>query len=314
MVEALNTNKADRLKAVKRNIAYTAIMTTAFGLSSSAEDIRPNLPEDFVMVAVGDSILSGTTKESSREFFDCQSDQISSIDIAARNMGVKAITAACYGSSIPDLAIGRFNQPSQYNSLDENTDVVLLSVGANSSNLSELADVCFSGSCEYDDAKIKHALDTVSSSELKDDMKEVHQKIAEKSPNADIVQYKYYDIVEYDSLCGQILNAATGKNISGLIDSYITTLNSTIDIAVDESREDGIRIHTLEPTRNMAPCESGFSTLYIDFSNSPRSFGHPTPKGHELIAANLQRKITSLSYNWARERDQDILAAQPGGN
>ena len=314
MTEALDTNKAERLHTVKRRIAWVALTGVALGVTASAEDIKPNFGDDFVMVAVGDSILSGTTEQSSREFFDCQSDQISSIDIAARNMGVKAITAACYGSSIPDMAIGRFNQPSQYDSLDENADVVLMSAGANAVNLSELVDICLDGSCDYDDPEITHALNTVNSDELKEDMKQAHQKITEQAPNAHIIQYQYYEIIEEDSFCGLALNVWAGKNISGLVDSYITTLNETIESAVNESKEDGIPIDILPPTRNMAPCDSGFTTLYLDFLNSPRSFGHPTPRGHELIADNLQRRLASLSIDWGRAKTHNELAeAQTGG-
>ena len=190
-----------------------------------------------------------------------------------------------------EIIEGRFNERPQIESLDDETDYVLLTTGANAANLSELLGSCLESDCSVSSHHISVLLNYVSSEAFIDRLTSVYQEIAQHAPNAAIIVTAYPTIIDTGAICGEL----AGNGIDGSIEAAIDVLNRSIESAVQSARSEGLSVFLSPATTDIDLCRTLGQSFFHDPEN-PRAMGHPTDLGHRAIAKSVLSTMAAADY------------------
>ena len=221
-----------RSLAWRRLTAGTVASFALLSLTESGDGIVPNLPTGTKIVAMGDSYTSGHNNGDVQDKFnDCFRDNVSyAYKIADQLDLLDSFTnVACSGATPEEIIEGRFDERPQIEALDDETDYVLLTTGANAANLSELLGSCLESDCSVGSHHITVLLNYVSSEAFIDRLRNTYQKIAQHAPNAAIIVTAHPSIIDTDTICGEL----AGNGIDGSIEAVIDVLNRSVESAVN---------------------------------------------------------------------------------
>ncbi|SDN23041.1 GDSL-like Lipase/Acylhydrolase family protein [Allokutzneria albata] len=165
---------------------------TACGLGAAAS-ASPSAGAPLNVVAMGDSTASGTGAgyyhrgthgtcwRSSNSY-----SEVAVAKLRAEGRKVEYTSVACSGASIDDVRTTFKGQPSQLDVLKPNTNVVLLTLGANDINYVEFGGLCMQGDCSKAAGPVLEKLPAMAKNLAK-----LIGEIKAKSPKAKVVVVGY---------------------------------------------------------------------------------------------------------------------------
>ena len=283
-----------RSLAWRRLTAGTVASFTLLSLTESSDGIVPNLPTGTKIVAMGDSYTSGHNNgDVQGKFNECFRDNVSyAYKIADQLDLLDSFTnVACSGATPEEIIEGRFDERPQIEALDDETDYVLLTTGANAANLSELLGSCLESDCSVGSHHITVLLNYVSSEAFIDRLRNTYQKIAQHAPNAAIIVTAYPTIIDTGAICGEL----AGNGVDGSAEAAIDTLNRSIETAVQSARNEGLMVFLSPPATDIDLCRTLGQSFFHDPEN-PRAMGHPTDIGHRAIAKSVLGTMAAANY------------------
>lgn len=264
-------------------------------LTSSSDDLQPSLPPETKIVAMGDSYTSGHGNGDVRDRYnDCLRDPVSYAYKIADQLDLLDgfSNEACSGATPEEIINGRFGEKPQIEALSSQTDFVLLTTGANATNLTELLNSCADAECSLNNQHVTKLLDYVSSQSFIERLKHVYRSIAKNAPNAAIIVVEYPQIVNTEAICGDII----GQGGMGFaLEEAIRALNSSISTAVNEMKIEGVKVFLSPATPDIDLCGT-FGTSFFTDPTNPRALGHPTGTGHEAIAKSVEETMAAAQY------------------
>ncbi|WP_086821322.1 SGNH/GDSL hydrolase family protein [Allokutzneria sp. NRRL B-24872] len=173
------------------SVAALAAAMTAGGLSTAAAAAPAAGPLN--VVALGDSTASGTGAgvyhRGTHGTCWRSSNSYSEVAVAKlREAGrkVEYTSVACSGAGIDDMRTTFKNEPSQLNVLKPDTNVVLLTVGANDIGYVEFGGLCMQGDCSNAAGPVLEKLPAMGKNLVK-----LIGEIKAKSPKAKVVVVGY---------------------------------------------------------------------------------------------------------------------------
>ena len=237
---------------------------------------------------MGDSFTAGNNYGKVRDengndiYEDCFADAPSYADMVAKRLGITDFTkVACSGATLEEILTGRYGNPPQIDALNEETDFVLLTTGANAVNLSELLEQCLSGDCSIDSEPMSTALERVSSEEYRQTIATTFREIIKRAPNAEVLVLPYPLIINPNiSLCGTLVS----PDIDAFIYEYIIGVNRSLEAVVESMKYEKISI--VPPQRNSDLCSNLGLTFHTNPDN-PRAVGHPTKFEYWLLSKDV---------------------------
>lgn len=283
-----------RLGRVVRRLAVAGICATTLSSSQPSAIAKINLPPDASLVAMGDSFTSGNNDGKVRDehgndiYEDCFTDAPSYADMVAEQLGIADfVKVACSGTTPKEILTGRYGNPPQIDALSEETDFVLLTIGANAINLSDLLNECLSSNCSADSEPMSTTLEYVSSEEYRQDIKNVFTEIIQRAPSAEILVVHYPDIMSnHESWCGTLVS----PGVDAFVYEFIDRINKSLEHVVNDIDEARLSIVPLQHKSDL--CSNLGLTFHTD-PNNPRALGHPTKLEFWLLSRDVVRALST---------------------
>lgn len=277
----------------RRLVAAAMSGLVLFSLSKSAEDPSPRLAPDTVVASLGDSFTSGHNNgDVEGKYEDCFRHEVSYAHQIAKTLDIDRFTnAACSGATPEEVIEGRFGGPSQLDSIDEQTDYILLTTGANATNLSELLQTCIDSDCATDSPHVLNMLDYLNSEEFSERLKKVYRAIGDRAPNAGVIVVQYPRIIDTSAFCGTLVS----QDIDSFAMNFIDSLNESIAGSVKAVKNEGYNVFLSPAAKGLDLCSTLGKSFHHDPA-SPRSIGHPTELGHATIARSVMVTLASAQY------------------
>lgn len=280
-----------RVGHILRRLATGALaLVAALAVTETTTDTPRRLPSDTRIVAMGDSFTSGHNNgDVSNRYENCFRDPVSYADQAARLLGVENyVNVACSGATPEEIITGRFDEPSQLQALDEQTEYIFITLGGNAVNLSELFVYCQRHACTTNSDPIATIYKRITSEEYQSTIQSTLTAITERAPNADILVVPYPTIIDRSAWCGTLVDS----EIDAFVEQYIVGINTSLNAVVGRM---GSSVHLVNIEQETDLCRNLGSTFFTNQDN-PRSLGHPTKTTHQILAAAVLDVLTPIAY------------------
>lgn len=264
---------------VKGTLACIAL--SSLTLSSNNSESFP-YPTDTPVVAMGDSFaagtgagdyLAGTDTEENR----CRRSEHAPVAQMAKEFGLtNVVNIACRGASPSDIFVGQYNESSQLQSLSPDAEIIILSLGGNSTNLNDLLRDC-KQSCEADSEVVHNTTEKLQSDEFRRELQNVYQAILDKAPKSTLYITLYPKPIVKQSICPTLID----ENTDRFIDDFVDHLNGAIIGAIDQL--DSSQIVIVPATEGIDVC----SSLFTGVTLSGEDPGHPTQSSTQKIGNEI---------------------------
>jgi lysophospholipase L1-like esterase len=223
-------------------------------------------------------------------------------ELQATGVRVAATNVTCSGATIQDLRQPFRGQPAQLDSLNRNTDVVSLTVGANDIGLAGFGGLCIQSECS--DAAADATLAKLDPMGAK--LRELLKEIKTRSPHAKVVVTGYgRQITTGDNAAGVTLDPicgpgvitgterTTAERITVGLDSRLRSATAGIGTYVSEFAEPGVLRpefagHSLCEAK--APYYRGFDAL-APGQEGQEAILHLNKGGHAALAAVIKKQL-----------------------
>ncbi|MCP3799364.1 SGNH/GDSL hydrolase family protein [Allokutzneria sp. A3M-2-11 16] len=278
---------------MKKSTFTAAVLAAAFtacGLGAAAS-ATPAAPLN--VVALGDSTASGTGAglyhRGTHHTCWRSSNSYSEVAVAklrAAGRTVEFRNATCSGAGINEMRTTFKSQPAQLDALKPNTNVVLLTVGANDIKYVEFGGLCMQGDCSKAGKSVTDQLPAMSKNLLG-----LFGEIKAKSPKAKVVLVGY----------GRQLTA--GANGAAAADPICAP---TV-FSAEERAEGNKVVSALDMTLRVTAKAAGatFVSPYVDSVNLGKEFaghsqcesGAPYYRGFDALAPNEEGQEAVLHLN-----------------
>ncbi len=293
----------------RRWISAVLATTSLFALQNSAPDPRPDLPPETKIVAMGDSYTSGHADGQVDGIYeDCFRHEVSYANQIASQLDIVDFSnVACSGASPEEVINGRFGQASQLESLDEATDYVLMTTGANVTNLSDLLEICMTSDCNTDNRDIAAVFESLRSDDFRNRLTSTYQAVLEAAPSASLIVVGYPSVIDTGAFCGTLVR----EDVDDFVMKFVAGLNGAIAGAVESVAKEGSAIYYSEPPSDIDICRSLGRAFHHDLDN-PRAIGHPTAMGHQAMADSVLRTMAGVRQTElaALDRRSEMMAAE----
>jgi hypothetical protein len=153
--------------------------------------------------------------------------------------------AACTGATVWLMENGQNGEPSQLSALNDDTNVVTLTVGGNDVNFISYVEAC-TWACGPNTIPYNNIMTDISASSFYDSLKELYGRILTARPNADVY------VADYPLLAPEGAGSCAGFDLSGVY-NVETALNNKIAAAVAEVRAGNGKLHFVEVNYSGSP-------------------------------------------------------------
>lgn len=193
---------------------------------------------------------------------------------------------ACSGASSYDVKVGKHGEPGQLDSLNDDTDIVTITVGGNDINFGDFAMECGNpfGECTWGSQPFLNAIAMLNGGTVKSNLDGLFSDIHTNAPNAEVYIGGYpYITTTYGCYWLNDDEAETARDL-------VAALNLVImDAVLDEPSG---QFHYVGPMASGSPftghelCtqDSYFNDVYLSTSNYVYTF-HPNKDGQEAYAS-----------------------------
>ncbi len=269
--------RSTRLRELGRRALAGMFAYLAFGASSLTAAPVPHeeiLPR-YEVAVIGDSIAAGYGVGIPKG--DCQRGDASYATLLGDMIGAKRIVnVACTGARIQDVIA------SQIDVINEHTDIVFLTVGANQDGFSigHSVAVCQEFGCGEGTDYYETTKSMLKNPRFVADYKALLTDIRDRAPNALIVDTVYPNLLEnviVQPIARQIIGAGSVQFSTMATD----IINSHIEEAISQQHDPRIVYAT--------PGDIGGNFV----THGPAAL-HPNLAGNEQIASDVRRQITPL--------------------
>lgn len=273
-------------------VALTCLALTACGTEpeeppeTGAQTTASDLPHDYV--ALGDSYAALGSRDavlSGPEFCRRADDNYPSQVLA--DARVTGQDASCQGAVTDDLLrprnTGSEEIPAQLDSLTENTDLVTLSIGGNDIEFGGLAG-CFGQAMNAgrpsDCATTWDGPTRAQLAELPDALDQVHQAIADRSPDARVIVTGYLPLIAPGDDCAEI------AAISDADRAWVTALTDELNqVVADAAERHGADMVLPPEAAEHTGCAAPEQRWVAFHGNETGAYPmHPTPAGQAAMA------------------------------
>ncbi|MCP3799148.1 SGNH/GDSL hydrolase family protein [Allokutzneria sp. A3M-2-11 16] len=251
-------------------IVLATFLVCGFAVIASAAPAEP-----VNVVVLGDSTASGTGAGEYRDRTAgvCWRSGHSYSEVAAAKLRtggrkVQVRSVACSGAAINDVRTAFKNEPAQLDALKPDTNLVLLTLGANDVSYAEFGALCIQGDCSKAGKSVTDQLPAMSKNLLK-----LFGEIKARSPRARIVAVAYgrqlalghNSLTALDPVCAPILFTSE-ERVEG--NKVASALDAALRGTVKQAKDSGIDALFVSPYKadsvtvgkefaNHAQCESG---------------------------------------------------------
>ncbi|WP_223690161.1 SGNH/GDSL hydrolase family protein [Leifsonia poae] len=233
---------------------------------------RRPLTSETRYVALGDSFAAGMG--GGDEQGRCVMSDNSYPHEFATAAGIDLVAdAACSGATTSDLL------KHQLSALDDDTDLVTVSIGGNDLGVAEIASDCAAGKSVPCRTELTSALSLLNV--LPDRLDLLYAAIAKAAPHARIVVTGYATLYEVTDPAAKDFGTATAINVATI------GLNQVIRQAVDKQRANGVPITFV----NVDFDGHGIGSAHPWINTSGPTAFHPTAAGYREYARELQRLL-----------------------
>ncbi|WP_157560846.1 GDSL-type esterase/lipase family protein [Humibacter albus] len=229
-------------------------------------------------VALGDSYSSGMGGGSAHG--GCYRSPHAYAKLLAKAKSINLVAfKACAGATTEDVL------RSQVKSLDDNVDLITITIGGNDLDVSTLPSVCGNGESRSCKAAVHNSVALLKT--LPKKLEKTYAAIAKAAPNARILVADYplfYDLppITEKTIGSQELSAAVA------VDAAVASLDATIADAVEKQQEAGTDIHFVDISFN----GHGVNAKKPWFVLSGLEAFHPTATGYARYAKTLRPLTT----------------------
>ena len=202
---------------------------------------------------------------------------------------------ACNGAKINELYTGRYGEKSQIDTLNDEIDIVVLSIGGNDAiDLSEFMNECATNGCSPDSIATRSLEAKIQSEEFRQSLKDTYVDVSHAAPNSTVYVMPYPNPLPEGSLCSGII----GEDISDTVKKIIPNLNESIQYAVNDAQADGYSVYAVEAF-DMSACDV-ISPPYVIDREDPLAFGHPNEEGYRRMSKKLEETMLAASQEDSR--------------
>ena len=292
--------QSGRFNRVVKRLAVVGVGMATLNTGGLMAHMPVNFPNNTRLVAMGDSFTSGNNNGEVRDtngndiYENCFQDAPSYADMVAESLGITNFEkVACSGATPEEVLTGRYGEQPQIDALTEDTNYILITIGANVVNLSELLEECQSNSCSIDTNPMRTVLERIASKEYRQNIEQTLLEVTKRAPNADVLVVSYPRIIDRSAWwCGALISPEIDTFVEEYIDGINSSLASVVDVINDDNPTKSIFFVKLKHKIDL--CRSLGKTFFVDPS-IPRALGHPTQRGYEELAKDVEDALVEIA-------------------
>jgi hypothetical protein len=195
---------------------------------------------------------------------------------------------ACSGATSDEIYTGLHGEPSQFSSLDADTDIVTVTAGGDDAGFADFAAECVIGTCDAASSQYQSTMNEITNY-LQSNLELLFSRIRAAAPNAAIKVVGYPEVVPGS---GGSCPTYISSGEQSAIDTVITGLNTKLQLAVNNA---GTGFQFIDPTMTGSPFEGhdlcSASPYFFGLNIAEHRFSfHPDADGqaaYEELIANL---------------------------
>ncbi|WP_168200709.1 SGNH/GDSL hydrolase family protein [Allokutzneria sp. NRRL B-24872] len=284
---------------MNKNILPVAVVLAAFLVCAFAVVASAAPSEPVRAVVLGDSTASGTGAGDYRDGTarTCWRSANSYGEVAAAKLraggrDVELRSVACSGAAIDDVRRPFKNEPAQLEALQPETDLVLLTLGANDVGYAEFGTLCITGDCSTSGNTVTDQLPAMS-----DNLFRLFTEIKAKSPTAKIIAVAYgsqlarghNSLTALDPVCAPLVFTGA-ERVEG--NKVASALDAALRATVAKARESGV------DASFVSPYEADSVTVGKAFAgHSQCEAGAPYYRGFDALLPTQEGREAVLHLN-----------------
>lgn len=285
------------------------VSTLALGGDTAPKPLESPIDKYELVVGAGDSITYGLGASSSEYGY---------AERLATRLKAKYKRIAQSGASAGDMLRGSGNIPSQIDQLPANANLVVLTVGANATNIRTFGAACIAAGCGTDTPIFKDAYKEFASDKHYEDEEEFLREVLIKAAYADIAAVGYPKFIvpyELPSKVERLLSSAGAPELTVLGKANDTAISDLIEMSNTATKEIIKRIADprlvyVEPPKHIDIITTRLlgkpDHFHIDPNPASEDSGHPNNLGYKVIEDTVFPAITTM-YNRNKRKSGLIL-------
>lgn len=253
---------------LKKCAAFTLALVSCGVPSSKEPFLLPNRAADFDVVTMGDSISAGSGVQPHEPGTEqgCQRSLNGSLADVLRTHGITNIAeVGCRGASVDDMYREQHHQPPQIDTITEDTDAVILSLGVNFLDLKEVFAACKTDECTPDAAIVVDTFRQLHDEGYRAKLVQLYRDILDRMHPRGILYLTEYT-TPIRSYCPVVVGKYTALFIESLVDEVNAVMHETA------AEVGGERIVIVPAERWSDVCATLGTGVQLGGSN----VGHPT--------------------------------------
>lgn len=272
----------------------TSIGVLAMGLTLSCDsnaqtdtDTPPVYPSIRNYVALGDSISSGEGNEPYLPGSDiaghneCHRSAQAFPNLVAKALHTNVKLMACSGATVLDVQSGTWNESSQLNALNQDTDLVTITVGANKISIGHVVEQCRTVGCGPDSQIYRQSKQQIST-ENPQEIQQLISEVTKRAPKARVLVVGYADLFD-NSFVRSIAKVRIGGDSVEVEQMLIEELNNSSRQAVTATNNPRVVY--------VNPPHIGTDFYTSSDPNNPARVFHPTPDGQAKYAQVVLQQL-----------------------